>query len=322
MVHKIRVCAVSYGLPYHNHHHDGVNLDAMRDIIQTVKEQEAPDFLCFPEVCACYAKGFELGIKAAPEIEPYAEAVGKLAREFDLNLIVPLIERWNGRVYNSVPIVERTGRHVMTYRKVYPTIGEIEEGITPGWEVPVADCDGVKVGATVCFDANYPELANQLFQQGCRLMFWPSMYWGGSILQSWALRYGFAVVGCYAAENCVIDHTGRYLAKQGSMTYKVTQGMFPAWAAAEINTDCELFHLDQNQLKIKAIRAKYPRDVLIESFDPEAFMYLTSLTDRITVEDLIKEFDLDPLRDYLARAVAKREDALVKAHLPQKAARK
>lgn len=319
MVHKIRVCAVSYGLPYHDHHAEGVNLDAMRDLLGQVKEQENADFICFPEVCACYAKGFGPGIKAAPEIEPYAAAVGKLAREFDANLIVPLIERWNGRAYNSVPIVDRTGRHVLTYRKNYPTIGEIEEGITPGWEVPVAECDGVKVGATVCFDANFPQLAERLFQQGCRLMFWPSMYWGGSVLEAWALRYGFAVVGCYSAENCVINHNGKVLVRQGTMTYKVQQGMFPPWAAADLNTDCEIFHLDVNQNKIAAIRAKYPRDVLIESYDPEGFMYLSSLTDRLTVEDLIREFELDPLRDYLARAAQKREDALVRAHLPPKA---
>lgn len=318
MVHKIRVCSVSYGLPYHDHHGEGVNLEPMREIIGKVMDQERPDFLCFPEVCACYAKGFQPGIKAAPEIEPYALAVGKLAREFDVNLIVPLIERWNGRVFNSVPIVDRKGKHVLTYRKVYPTIGEIEEGITPGWDVPVAECDGVKVGATVCFDANFPDVPQKLFEQGCRLMFWPSMYWGGSILQGWALRYGFAVVGAYGAENSVIDHTGRYLAKQGTMTYKVHQGMFPAWAAADINTDRDLFHLDFNQNKIVAIRAKYPRDVLIESFDPEGYMYLSSLTDRVTVEEVTKEFELDPLRDYLARAVAKREDALLKAHLPPK----
>lgn len=318
MVHKIRVCSVSYGLPYHDHHAEGVNLDPMREIIGKVMDQERPDFLCFPEVCACYAKGFQAGIKAAPEIEPYALAVGKLAREFDVNLIVPLIERWNGRVFNSVPIVDRKGKHVLTYRKVYPTIGEIEEGITPGWDVPVAECDGVKVGATVCFDANFPDVPQKLFEQGCRLMFWPSMYWGGSILQGWALRYGFAVVGAYGAENSVIDHTGRYLARQGAMTYKVQQGMFPAWAAADINTDRELFHLDFNQNKIVAIRAKYPRDVLIESFDPEGYMSLSSQTDRVTVEDVTREFELDPLRDYLARAVAKREDALLKAHLPPK----
>lgn len=322
MVHKIRVCAASYAPPYHDHHNEGVNLDAMKDILGKVKEQENPDFLCFPEVCACYSKGFELGIKAAPEIGPYTEAVGKLAREFDMNLVIPLIERWNGRAYNSVPIVDRKGKHVLTYRKVYPTIGEIEEGITPGWEVPVAECDGVKVGATVCFDANFPELPQKLFEQGCRLMFWPSMYWGGSVLEAWALRYGFAVCRCYSVENAIIDHNGTTLKKQGQWTYKVQQGYFPPWAAADVNTDCELFHLDQNQLKIPAIRAKYPRDVLIEAFDDEGFMYLSSLTDRLTVDDVIKEFELDPLRDYLARAKAKREDALVKAHLPPKEARK
>jgi predicted amidohydrolase len=322
MVHKVRACAVSYAPPYHDHHNDGVNLDPLREMVGKVVDQERPDFICFPEVCACYAKGFEPGIKAAPEIGPFTEVVGKIAKEFDVSLIVPLIERRDGRVYNSVPIVDRKGNHVLTYRKFFPTIGEMDEGITPGWDVPVAECDGVRVGASVCYDANFPQVGEELFRQGCRLMFWPSMFWGGQHLQYWAMRYGFAVVVAYATENAVIDHTGRYLVKQGLWTLQVQQGHLPPWAAADLNTDCEVLHLDGNQKKLDAIRKKYSKDTLIEVYQPEAYFYLSSLTDRVTVEDIIKEFDLDTLRNYLSRAVQKREDALVRAHLPPKEARR
>lgn len=318
MVHQVRVCAVSYAPPFHDHHADGVNLEPLREMVGKVVEQERPDFLCFPEVCACYAKGFGPGIKSAPEIEPFVAVVGKIAKEFDVNLIVPLMERWNGRVYNSTPIVDRRGKHVLTYRKVYPTIGEMDEGITPGWDVPVADCDGVNVGVSVCFDANYPQIGEQLFQQGCRLMFWPSMFWGGQHLQYWALRYGFAVVVAYATENGVIDHTGRYLVKQGLASWQVRADHLPAWAAANVNTDCEVLHLDGNMKKFKAIQAKYSRDTLVEVFDPEGYFFLSSLTDRITTADIIKEFELVTLRDYLNRSVKMRDDILVRAHLPPK----
>lgn len=318
MVHRVRVCAVSYQPPYHDHFHDGVNLDPLREMVGKVVELEQPDFLCFPEVCACYAKGFGPGITAAPEIGPFTDVVGKIAKEFDVNLLVPLIERWNGRVYNSVPVVDRKGRHVMTYRKFFPTTGELEEGITPGWEVPVAECDGVNVGVSVCFDANFPQIAEELFRQKCRLMFWPSMYWGGRTLQFWALRYGFAVVVAYATENAVIDHTGQYLVKQGASSWQVQAGHLPGWAAADLNTDCELLHLDFNMKKLKAIHDKYSRDTLIEVFDPEGYFYLSSTSDRVTVEDIIQEFELETLRDYLNRSVKMREDVLMRAHLPPK----
>ena len=96
--------------------------------------------------------------------------------------------------------MDAKGKLVLVYRKNYPTIsdpsgdGEIELGITPGVEAPVAECDGVRVGAAVCFDANFDHVAMDLERGRARVVFWPSMFWGGQLLQHWALRYGFYVV--------------------------------------------------------------------------------------------------------------------------------
>jgi len=62
------------------------------------------------------------------------------------------------------------------------------------------------------------------------------------------------------------------------------------------------FHLDGNQNKFQEILKKYGAGVEIENHYPEAHFTLASLMDEVTVEDLVKEFELEPWVDYLARA--------------------
>jgi predicted amidohydrolase len=306
---QVRVAAVSYAPPFHDHRAAGVNLQALREMTAQVA-RDRPDFICYPEGCTCVARGFEKGIDSAPELEPYAAEVGKLAREFNTALVVPFLERKDGRVYNSVPIVDRQGNLVLVYRKNYPTIIELEAGISPGEDVPVAICDGVRVGATVCFDANFDFLAAELERQRARLVFWPSMYWGGQILQHWALRYGFAVIVAYGLESAIIDMNGKYLARQGTDTYQVRQKHLPPWALADILINRELYHLDYNQDRFPAIREKYGPDVEIEVWEPEGYFLMASRRDDLPVEKVASEFGLETLRDYLARSVRMRNERL------------
>ncbi len=305
----VRVAAVSYAMPFHDHRTQGVNLQPLREMTAQVAK-ERPDFICYPEVCTCIGKGFEKGIETAPELEPYVAEVSKIAREFNVAIIAPFIERAGNKTYNSVPIVDRQGKLVLNYRKNYPTTGELESGITPGNEVPVAECDGVRVGATVCFDANFDFLAAELERQRARLVFWPSMYWGGQLLQHWALRYGFAVAVAYGAESAIIDMNGRYLAKRGNDALKVRQKLMPPWAVADVLINRELFHIDFNQLKFPAIREKYGPDVEIEVWEPEGYFLLASRRPDLTVEAIAAEFGLETNRDYLARSVKMRNERL------------
>ena len=305
----VRVAAVSYGTPFHDHHAKGVNLTALRDMTAKVAK-DRPDFICYPEICTCGAGGFEKGLQVAPELDPYVAEVSKIAREFNTAIVAPFIERQGTRRFNSVPVVDRQGKLVLVYRKNYPTIGELEMGITPGHEVPVADCDGVRVGATVCFDLNFDHVAVELERQKAQLVFWPSMYWGGALLQHWALRYGFVMAAAYGLESCIVDMNGRYLAKQGNETFQVRAGHLPPWAIAEININRELFHLDDNQKHFVAMREKYGPDIEIEVEEPEGYFLLSSLRPDLTVEAIAAEFHLETLRDYLARSVKLRNERL------------
>jgi predicted amidohydrolase len=142
----IRIAAVGYVPPPHDHHGKGVKLDPLAEVIRRVAREETPDFICFPEMCAC-AGPLEQAMRHAPALEPFVAVVGMLAREARAALIVPTLERAGKQVYNSVPIVDASGKLVLVYHKNYLTIdeGEIEAGITPGVEVPVAECGSRRV---------------------------------------------------------------------------------------------------------------------------------------------------------------------------------
>jgi hypothetical protein len=43
--------------------------------------KDKPDFICFPEICACSGAGLAKGVKDAPELEPFVAEVGKLASQ-------------------------------------------------------------------------------------------------------------------------------------------------------------------------------------------------------------------------------------------------
>jgi predicted amidohydrolase len=305
----VRVAAVSWNPPFHDHRKGGVNLAPVREMVAKVM-RDKPDFICFPEVCACIAQGMKPGIAAAPDLAPFATEVGKIAKEFGVALVVPFIERQGERAYNSVPIVDSQGQLVLVYRKNYPTIGEMDEGITPGREIPVAECDGVRVGATVCFDANFDNIPMELERQRARLVFWPSMYWGGRKLQHWAFRYGFSIAVSYVAESAIIDMSGRYLDRRGTDTLKVRQQLSPPWAIAAINVNRELYHLDDNQLKFPAIREKYGPDVEFDIHEPEGYFLMSTERPDLPAEGVAKEFGLETLRDYIARSAKVREQRL------------
>jgi hypothetical protein len=312
MARILRLAAVSSIPAMHDHRDKGVDLSGIRDLVKRVV-RDKPDFICFPEVCTCIGGGLARGVKQAPDLEPFVAEAGKLAKEFGVALIVPFLERYQGQVYNSAPIVDRSGKLVLIYRKNYPTISEMDAGITPGWEVPVAECDGVRVGAAVCFDVNFPDVAEKLEMHRARIVFWPSMFWGGSLLQHWALRYGFVVVASFGAESAVIDMNGHFLVKQGQETPQVKGKRLPPWAVAQVNVDRDLFHLDYNQDKFPALQDKYGPDIEIEVHQPEAFFHLASQKQGLSVEQIAKEFKLETLRDYLARSQRQREEHL-RAH--------
>src|SRR5207249_6795490 len=107
--------------PVYDHYRKGVNLGPLAEVVQRVAREEKPDFICFPEICAC-AGPLDQAMGHAPALEPFVTEVAKLAREVRASLIVPTLERADTQIYNSVPVVDASGKLVLVYHKNYPTM--------------------------------------------------------------------------------------------------------------------------------------------------------------------------------------------------------
>lgn len=87
------------------------------------------------------------------------------------------------RPYNTLVLIEATGRIADTYRKLhlYDAFSYAEsERIKPGdGGVKVVELDGIKVGLMTCYDIRFPELARALTDQGADLLAVPAAWFKG-----------------------------------------------------------------------------------------------------------------------------------------------
>jgi predicted amidohydrolase len=73
-----------------------------------------------------------------------------LAKELNMAIALTYLERWEGAPRNSVSLIDRHGRVVLTYAKVHTCEFDLECALTPGDGFPVCTLDtaqgDVKVG--------------------------------------------------------------------------------------------------------------------------------------------------------------------------------
>ena len=88
------------------------------------------------------------------------------------------LERWDGAPRNSMSLIDRHGKVIMTYAKVHTCDFSMEAACTPGDEFYVATLDTgqgpVKVGAMICYDREFPESARILMLKGAEVILTPN----------------------------------------------------------------------------------------------------------------------------------------------------
>ena len=75
-------------------------------------------------------------------------------------------------------------------------------------------------------------------------------------------------------------------------------------ALAEVNLDCCLAHLDFNQDKFKAMKEKYGPEVKIIYQAYLGSVLISSEHKTISVDQMVKEFEIELLDDYFERSLA------------------
>jgi predicted amidohydrolase len=202
---------------------------------------------------------------------------------------------------NSCFIVNRKGEISGVYNKNYPTIGEMEAGIKAGRQVPVFELDFGRVACAICFDLNFEELRAQFAAQKPDLILFPSMYHGGLVQEQWAYgcrAYFAAAIGIASLPSEIRNPLGKIMATSTNYFHYTT---------ATINLDYALVHLDYNWVKLEAMKEQYGDAVVISDPGEVGSVLLTSQHETRTILDMMGEFDIMLLDDYLERSRAFRK---------------
>ncbi|HLC67172.1 MAG TPA: carbon-nitrogen hydrolase [Candidatus Nanoarchaeia archaeon] len=115
---------------------------------------------------------------AEPIPGPTTSVLGKLAKELDIVLIVPLFERGaDDKLYNSLVVFDGE-RMLDTYRKIHiphdPFFYEKSYFLPGDQGYKVYTTRYGKVGALICYDQWYPEAARALALEGADIIFYPT----------------------------------------------------------------------------------------------------------------------------------------------------
>ena len=155
-----------------------------------------PDIICTPEVFAFAGLS---GYKRSPLPEiaeersgPIIDQFANFARQHRCYVICSTYTKEASRCYISSVLLDRQGRYLGEYRKANPTDDELELGVTPGpLDPPVFQTDFGTIGIQICYDVNWYENWTRLSRAGVEMVFWPSAFGGGMMLNSlaWMNKY-------------------------------------------------------------------------------------------------------------------------------------
>ncbi|MGB9677305.1 MAG: carbon-nitrogen hydrolase family protein [Candidatus Ratteibacteria bacterium] len=288
----MRIVSVSMAYEYRRVKKIEDNLTYIENIFKDIKNIN-PDFVVLPEVFAYV--GIEFKKRDIDRWQMIKKFLKDIAKETNTWICGSSYDVVDGKMYNSCFFLNRKGEIVGKYDKIHPTEIEIEKGIYPGkkCQKPIETEFG-KIGAFICFDANWHSDLKYQIDNGAKLLAFSSAYPAGKILNAISLLYQvFIVAAIWSLTSGIIDNTGKWIIKTDRFSH---------WVWTNINLERTVFHWDFQGEKIKKIIEKYKDRVKIETFGDEAIFTIEVLDRKIPIEKIISEFNLVTYNDYLKRA--------------------
>lgn len=262
---------------------------------------DAPDLIVVPECCDVPA-GFPMDNRdyyrhRKNQVRDFFTEVAKDNRCYVAYSAAR--EMPDGSWRNSTTIIDRNGDIAGIYNKNHVVIEETTEaGILCGKDAPIIECDFGRVACAICFDLNFEELRSKYAAARPDLIIFCSAYHGGLAQAMWAYCCRAHFVGAIGNGPCQIRNP------QGDVIASSTN--YHDFITATVNLDCRLAHLDYNQERLAKLKAKYgPR---VEIHDPGYLgsVLISSEDPDVAVEQMIAEFEIELLDDYMSRAMAHR----------------
>lgn len=296
----MRIVAISMAYEYRKIEKVSDNLNYIENLFNEIKNIK-PDFVVLPEVFAY--TGVKIEKRDINEYEKIKDFLKNIARKTNCWISGSSYDVEKGKIFNRCFFINRKGEIIGKYDKIHPTEVEIQKGIYPGGknQKPVETEFG-KIGAFICFDANWHYDLKFQIDNGAKLLVFSSAYPAGKILNSISLLYQvFIVAGVRSLNSGIIDNTGRWLKKTDRFSY---------WVWEDINLDKTIFHWDYQGDKLKKILKKYKDRIKIETFGDEAIFTIEVMDKKINIDEIKREFNLVTYKEYLKRAEKVREKVI------------
>jgi len=208
------------------------NLDAVLAFTESAARAGAK-LVVFPE-CALTGYCFRSLDEAAPAAEcvpgPSSERIAAEARSRDCTIVVGMLERQDGRIYNAAVVIGPQGL-LGSYRKLHlPELGIDRHATLGDRAFPVFTTPVGKVGVSICFDLSFPECGRVLKLQGAQLYAIPTNWPVGSdsvpyTPQVRATENHMHVIAAdrvgeergfrFAGRSKIVDFSGKVLAEAG-----------------------------------------------------------------------------------------------------------
>lgn len=140
-----------------------------------------PDLIIFPEsITTTFSPGIPYNdfLKVVEEVPGRStDFVSKLCKQYNVDIVLPMYERKDDKIYNDAIYINKNGEILGIYRKIhlFPT-ERLENGgwSTAGKDIVTIDADFAKVGLMICYDGDFPELARILTLRGAEIILRPS----------------------------------------------------------------------------------------------------------------------------------------------------
>ncbi len=238
------------------------------------------------------------GQQAEPIDGPAVRTLRDLAQRHRTYIVCPIYRQQGAKRFNSGILIDRGGKVVCVYDKVYPYWSEFD--LTPktevGQEAPVYQTDFGRVGMAICFDANFAEVWKRLADQGAELVIWPSAYSAGTTLQAHSLMHHFYIVTSTLCGDCIVyDITGREIHYSKNTDLNI--------ARITLDLDRGIYHQNFNIGPRDRLLKEHPQDVVQDEWmDREQWFVLKAKRPGISARQLARQYGLEELRDYINRS--------------------
>ena len=238
--------------------------------------------------------------------DAFLSAIADIAAENKIYILASVYRKLDDKSRaNSSILYDRNGEIALIYDKMYPWIGEFDDNIPsvmPGSRAVYADTDFGRVSVAICFDANFPDLWQDISDLDVDLVLFSSAYSAGSQLCAHALNHHYAIVtATQKPDFAVYDINGKEITYIRCESFNRPNMILASRAC--IDLDKVICHFNYNRDKVFKMLKDYPGKIEIEhEWEREEWFVIRSTSPDISVRAVCEKYGIEKLRDYKRRA--------------------